>query len=503
MKTLTEPKEESSSSISRHDGKTLDLATVPQMYVDWLARYKVEIVRITDVQPSPENAEIYGTPTMESDPAMPMLVRSIERLGLEEPIIVTQDNYILSGHRRYCAMRCLGASYIPVRFADVTRADTTDYHRLLAQYNPQRVKSVASVLAEKLLQDAPVADKKSWAEYHEKKANPDLQVMEVNTTKTADEIGPRQQEFLEAAVKVINDMYSYWPLSVRQIHYKLLNNPPLTQTTKKKNERWRYKNNLACYDKLSGLLTAARYQGHIEWRSIADVTRESHTFDGGYKSVTAFVDCKMSNFLYGYYRNRMEGQPNHVEVLIEKNTLLNVVSDICQKFHVAYTPLRGYGGPSVWREVEERWRSAVWHEGPVKPKCILIIVSDHDPEGLDLADDAIRSLRDNHGVDVQAVRPAVTLEQVKKYKLKPNPAKESSSRYSEYVKRTGLTDCWECEALDPADLRQSLHDAILSAVDVDQLNAVQEREAEEIQQINAIRRGLGPKLARMVQEDEL
>ena len=124
-------------------------------------------------------------------------------------------------------------------------------------------------------------------------------------------------------------------------------------------------------------------------------------------------------------------------------------------------------------------------------------------QGLNLVDDAVRSLRDLHGVDVEAVRIAVTMAQVKQYKLPPNWAKEQSTRFEEYVKRTGTKKCWECEALDPEVLRSSLHDAILNTLDVDQLNAVQEEEAEERNQIDAVRRRLGTKLQEMIEEEEL
>lgn len=486
----------------QHDGKSqvaLPREQVPEYMLDIIDRYKVDVVPADAIRPSPENEEIYGPINTNSDPALPALMRSIDRIGLEEPIIVTTDSFILSGHRRFAALRLLGWDYIPVRFANVARNGSTDYHRLLAQYNPQRVKSVASVLGEKLLTDTDAgSDSKSWAEYRHKKANPNIKPMVVANTKAVGDIGPRQGEFLEAAIKVIDRLKPYWPLTVRQIHYKLLNDPPLTQATKDRNERWRYRNDLASYGKLSDLLVAARYWGSVPWNAIADSTRETHEYGGGFENTTEFIDRELDGFLQGYYRSRQEGQPNHVEVLIEKNTLVNVVSDICERFHVPFTPLRGYGGPSVWHEVEGRWLD---HDSE-DAKCILIIISDHDPEGLNLADDAVRSLRDNHDVPVEAIRIAVTLEQVRKFNLPPNPAKESSSRYAEYVKRAGTTKCWECESLDPEDLRQALHDAILSVIDVDQLNAVQECEKEEREQLSAIRKRLGTKLQAMLDEEE-
>jgi hypothetical protein len=470
-----------------------------------MERYRVQLVPVTEIQPSPENREIYGATNYDNDPALKCLVRSVKRLGLEEPLILTRDHYVLSGHRRLFAVRELGWEKVPVRFANVTRADEADYHRLLSEYNPQRIKSVATTLSESLLRATSNCDYgESWATYHKAKGTPKIKLMAVDGEKFAEEVGPRRQEFLAAAQKVIDQLSEYWPLSVRQVHYKLLNKPPLTQTTRTKSNRWRYKNNLACYNKLSGLLVSARYHGDIPWEAIDDSTRESQTYPDS-MDVGEFVEDEVSGFLHeqGFKRNRQEGQPNHVELIVEKNTLLNILTDVAADFHIPITAMRGYGGPSLWHEIEERWLERDDMVGPNDPKCILIIVSDHDPEGLNLADDAVRSLRDNHEVDVIATRPAVTLEQVKKYNLASNPAKESSSRFRQYVERTGTNLCWECEALEPDVLRQCVHDAILKAVDVDQLNAVQEREAQERQDIAAIRERLGTRLQDMVEEEGL
>lgn len=470
-----------------------------------IERYQVQLVPVAEIKPSPENNEVYGATNYDNDAALKSLVRSIKRLGLEEPLILTQDKFVLSGHRRLFAVHELGWERVPVRFANVRREDATDYHRLLTEYNPQRIKSVAATLSESLLRSERDYDNgESWTEYHKAKGNPKIALMKVAGEKFSEEVGPRQREFLQAAQKVINDLHAYWPLSVRQIHYKLLNKPPLTQTNRKKNERWRYKNNLACYNKLSGLLVSARYHGAIEWDAIADSTRESQTYPASV-DLGEFVDSQVAGFLHTerFRRNRQEGQPNHVELLVEKNTLLNVLSDIAADFHIPITALRGYGGPSLWHEIEQRWNDRDDLVGPNDPKCILIIVSDHDPEGLNLADDAVRSLRDNHQVDVVATRPAITLAQVKKYNLTSNPAKESSTRFREYVKRTGTKLCWECEALEPAVLRKCVHDAILKAVDVDQLNAVQERQAQEKKDLADIRGRLGTKLQEMIEEEAL
>ncbi len=453
---------------------------------------------VEKIKPSPENEELYGVIGFETDPALQSLMDSIRRLGLEEPLICTADYYILSGHRRFTAIDKLGWREVPVRFSKIRRTETTDYHRLLAQYNPQRVKSVAAQLSEQFLQSTPYISRQQFLEREYRKEEVSADFINVEGTKLVEPIGERRTEFLEAAVSVINDLREFWPLTVRQVHYRLLNDPPLTQTTHNRSERWRYKNDLASYNKLSGLLVSARYLGHVPLSALDDPTRVSQGYEfGTWNSVADFIKEETDNFLTGYQRHRLEGQKNHVELLIEKNTLLNVVRPVTSKFMLSHSVNRGYGNPSLWKKMEDRWRASGCRQ------LILLTISDHDPEGFDLIDDATRSLRDLHKVPVEVVRVGLTMKQVQEQDARPAFAKETSSRFDQYVKRTGTTECWEAEALDPEFLQSELHDAVLSVVEVEQLNAVQERQVEEQKQVGAIRHKLGSGIQRLLRDETL
>lgn len=474
---------------------TIEKLTCPEIDLD---RYQVELIDVDDLRPSPENDEIYGEIDEDNDPALPGLIDSIRQMGLEEPIIATLDGFVLSGHRRLYAVRSLGWKRVPVRFANIRRDETADYHRLLAAYNPQRVKSVAAIMAERFIQSENyVTEADLYSREYERTSTDELETMAVVGTKEVEPIG-RRKEFLEAVKGVVAGMRNFWPLTVRQVHYRLLNAPPLTQDTKKKSERWRYRNDQASYNKLSNLLVAARYLGHVPMHAIDDPTRTSKDFSQyGWENTTDFISQQSDRFLTGFYRNRREGQTRHVEVLLEKNTLLNIANPVCDRFDVPFTVNRGYGNPSVWAKIEKRWR-----DNGCKP-FVLLSVSDHDPEGFNLVDDAIRSLRHIHQVDVDLVRVAITHDQVADLDLAPNFAKEGSTRFKEYVERTGANQTWECEALDPQFLRDQLEDAILSVTDTDQLNAVVRRENEEKDQLAQVRRRMGPAIMRMIQEGDL
>ena len=224
--------------------------------------------------------------------------------------------------------------------------------------------------------------------------------------------------------KIVCDMESYWPLSLRQIHYQLLNDPPLALTPERSKfsdaeleARHRYANTRGFYQRLSELCTPARYLGHIPFQAIDDPTRVSLSHQG-FPGVREFIEQERQNFLRGYHLDKQQGQPAHIEVFIEKNTLLGIVRPVCRKYGVPLTSGRGFAGPSIWRKIADRF------EASGKDAIVLIVASDFDPEGFELADDAIRSLRDLWELPVQYHRVAVTAGQIRELGLAEdfNPA---------------------------------------------------------------------------------
>ena len=453
--------------------------------------YAVEFLRIDEIKPSPENEDIYGP--IEHDGSMENLIDSIRRKGLEEPILVTADRFILSGHRRYYACRCLGWDEVPVRIRKgIRRKGNREYHRELIEYNPQRIKKAGSLLREALLRDSDAADTYAAIKSRrEASMQVDTDFMEVEGAKAITPISDRRFPFLEAVEKVIEDLRSYWPLSIRQIHYRLLNDPPLKQTPKRSKfglEHYRYKNDDSSYNSLVDLLTSARYRGQVSMTCIDDPTRPQKTH-GGWSSVAEFVQKEVEDFLVGYHRDRQQDQPRHIEVFAEKNTLYRIVERACKGYYVPFSIGRGFCSIPVWRDMAKRFE---WSE---KERMTLIIVSDYDPEGLELADDAIRSLG-LHGVPVDGHRIAVTPEQIEELDLAEdfNPAKESSSRYASFVDRTGDTKTWEVEALPPDYLVEQIKAAIEGNMNMEVYEAVCDQEEEDCDELCRIREEIADQL---------
>lgn len=451
-------------------------------------RYRVEYLPVGEIQPSPENDDLYGE--IQRDEQMVNLIDSIRRRGLEEPLLLTDDGFILSGHRRFHAVQELGWPEVPVRVChDIRRHRSLDYHRDLMEYNPQRIKTAGSLLKEALLRDESPDDTYAAIEARNAAAmHVDADFMVVDGAKNVEPVSDRKREFLEAAQHVINDLHNYWPLSIRQIHYRLLNKPPLKLTPKRSKfpaEHYRYRNDAESYGALIRLLMSARYHGEVSMTCIDDPTRPQKTF-GGWENLSEFLHSEVNCFLTGYHRNRQQEQPRHIEVFAEKNTLMNIVDRACAEYYVPYSLGRGFCSIPVWRDINKRFRRSG------RERMTLIVVSDHDPEGLELADDAIRSLSDLWGIPVDGHRVAVTRDQIDERGLAEdfNPAKVTSSRFRKFVERTGSVKSWEVEALDPDYIVEQIKAAIEANMDMEAYKSVCDQEEQDCAQLSRIRRDI-------------
>ena len=95
---------------------------------------------------SPENDQLYK-PVDPAEPSIIALAESIAEIGVQEPLIVTGDHYVASGHRRLVAADLAGLQYVPCRVLDFDKDENHDqFMRLLRECNRQRVKTFAETL---------------------------------------------------------------------------------------------------------------------------------------------------------------------------------------------------------------------------------------------------------------------------------------------------------------------------------------------------------------------
>src|SRR5687768_16670173 len=79
---------------------------------------QIRSVPLDEITPSPENDLLYK-PVREDDPEVQKLAESIQQNGLKEPLVLTLDYYVLSGHRRRVAAMIAGLTEVPCRFEPI------------------------------------------------------------------------------------------------------------------------------------------------------------------------------------------------------------------------------------------------------------------------------------------------------------------------------------------------------------------------------------------------
>jgi hypothetical protein len=425
----------------------------------------------------PQNDQLYR-PVSAEDPEIVALAASIREHGLGEPLVITTDNYIVSGNRRYAACKLAGLTRVPCRRLAIDSTDPAVLP-LLREYNRQRVKSLDEVLREEVVSANPEEAHQFLQDYRRRAARVSCETITVEGHKHRSEITKAKEPFLEAIRLVLESRRAFWPLTDRQIHYALLNDPPLIHASKPKSV---YANTLNSYKSLCELLTRARLAGLIPFRAISDPTRPVVVWNFP-RNVGGFLRGELDGFLKGYYRDLQQSQPNQIEIIGEKNTIDNIIRPVAMEYCIPMTIGRGYCSLPPRRAMTERFRKSG------KQQLILLVLSDFDPEGEDIAHSFARSLRDDFGVeDVVPIKVALTSQQVIEMQLPPEmKAKETSSRYQKFTDRHG-DDVFEMEAVPPERLQGLLRDAIDSVLDVDAYNAEIDAEKQDAAQLDGIRR---------------
>ncbi len=426
-------------------------------------------ILVAAIKKSAENDLIYRPfdVTAADDAA---LVESVRHSGVNTALVITRDFHLVSGHRRLAAATAVGLEAVPcVILERKWSALTPDERvRLLRDYNLQREKSRDEQLREELVVINPDGAYSSLIEYRQHKAGISVAPMELRPATQRSAISPAKLPFLNAIQTILRVHKAFWPLSVRQVHYLLLNAPPLKHASKPHSI---YQNNMASYKSLCDLAERARIIGELPMEAIADETRPISLWPV-FASPRDFVRRELDSFLMDFWRDLQQSQPNHIELVVEKNTAAGLIRPVAAQYCIPMTSSRGYASLPPRFEMAQRFRRSG------KSKLILLVVSDFDPDGEEIAHAWASSLLGDFDIqDIHPVKVALTHEQVKQHSLVPNmEAKESSSRYRRFVDKYGK-DVFELEALPPAELQNLVRTAIDSVLDVDAFNA--ELDAEK------------------------
>ncbi len=262
---------------------------------------------------------------------------------------------------------------------------------------------------------------------------------------------------IETANEII-DEYSRmgFDLTLRQLYYQFVSRDLIP-------------NKQSEYKSLGKIIKDARLAGLIDWNAIVDRTRNLRQNPHWDNPAEILHDCARS-----YATDKWETQKHRLEVWIEKDALVGVISDTCTRLDVPYFSCRGYSSLS------EMWRAAQRLLGYVEcdQDPIVIQLGDHDPSGLDMTRDIEDRLALLTRSAIPVVRAALNMDQVKQYNPPPNPAKITDSRATDYIKQYG-TSSWELDALRPDVLAGIVRDAVEARLDREAWDRAVAEEREE------------------------
>ena len=440
---------------------------------------RILMVDINKIFPAPENEKVYSPNELED--LVPNIRekrakgKGLFKTGIDNALRVSRDGFIIGGHRRFLSAKRLGLNQVPCRYDEqITRVNkdgsiNDKFIQELRDDNRQRDKTLEEKVREEIISANPEEAYRRVVEHRKQRARVDVALMDIGASKRRPQISKAKGPLVDAIQSAIESLRPYWPLKLRQIHYDLAQNRnPLIHASKPDS---RYVLNDTSYRSLE-IITRGRVEGWIEDDIFDDTTRPITTWNV-YKSPTQFIRKELDEFLKDGYCDLLQSQPNHIEILVEKDALAGVLRPVAMEYTMPITIGRGQCS------YPPRVKMAKRFEGSGKENLVVLILSDCDPSGDYIAQAYARSMRDDLNIkNIAAIHVAVTDDQIRALKLpsggqakgKDHKNKAERTKYKRFVERHGSDQVYELEAIPPAALQQILRDAIDSVIDVDAFN---------------------------------
>lgn len=275
----------------------------------------------------------------------------------------------------------------------------------------------------------------------------------------------KSQDLIDTANGIIDEYRAMgFSLTLRQLYYQFVARALLPNTDR-------------AYNQLGTVVSNGRRAGLIDWNAIEDRTRFVREL-GHWETPAEIIKSAADSF----HLDRWGDQVYRPEVWIEKDALLGVIEDVCNKWDVPYFSCRGYVSDSeIWRAARRIIRHS--NEGH---RTLILYFGDHDPSGLDMT----RDIEDRLGLfsryeHFEVRRLALNMDQIDEYAPPPNPAKITDSRYEKYVAEHGAYS-WELDALNPPVFTELIEAAIFEFLDHPRWDETKEREDTYIQKLTTV-----------------
>jgi hypothetical protein len=253
---------------------------------------------------------------------------------------------------------------------------------------------------------------------------------------------------LEQVEAVLEDYQDHWPLTCRQIFYRMVAAYGFDKTD-------------SAYGNLCHHIANARRARLIPFYAIRDDGVSTYRRDH-FENHDAFL-AYVREMSQNYTRDKLAGQDLHIEVWCEAAGMLPQLDDVAKPYSVRVYSSGGFDSLTAKKDLADR----ICEIG--KPAVILHL-GDYDPSGVSIFDSVAEDVsafvaadRPWATVDVTFERIALTAEQVRHYNLPTAPAKATDTRSKSWSGGT----C-QLEALPPNVIAGILRSAIERHIDHDQ-----------------------------------
>ncbi len=255
----------------------------------------------------------------------------------------------------------------------------------------------------------------------------------------------KTRALLDQAQLVLDEYRQYWPLTIRQIFYRMVG-------------AHGYDKSETAYNRLCHHLANARRARVIPFDAIRDdgVTTYHRDHFNDRDDFLSHVRHMGSH----YTRNKLSAQSIYIEVWCEAGGMLPQIDDVTAPYSVKAYSSGGFDSLTAKKDLANRILR-------VEKPAIILHLGDCDPSGEDIfnavAEDVTAFVMADrpHGlVNVEFHRVALTKRQVSEYDLPTAPPKATDSRSKNWEGET----C-QLEALPPNVIAKILQSVLLSHID--------------------------------------
>jgi hypothetical protein len=283
--------------------------------------------------------------------------------------------------------------------------------------------------------------------------------------------------YLEPVRRVLENLWDYWPLTLRQVYYQLV------AALVVENKEVEYK-------KLSRMLVKARLDGLIPWEALEDRARAT-LHSGGFWDKSHFIAKELNGFLAGYRRDLLQSQDVALEVWVEKDALSHVCHRAAFPYCVPVVVARGFSSVSYLNECRRRVKGNT----AAGKRTVILYFGDLDPSGWEMLPAMLTTLQGEMGLgeQVEGKRYALVPKQVGDYSLPQSidAMKDTDTRTPKFkamLRKAGYPDtlAGELDALPPATLEGLVEGAIRENLDLSRFETERQRQETECQALDEL-----------------